>query len=72
MEQQDAVKVFSFRAFDAAANEMRIVNFKATREAIVRRFDGEVLEGTGHCVAPGELDDQGRYRRVATGWGELD
>lgn len=71
MEQQDSVKVFNFRAFDADANEMRIVKFKATREAIVTRFDGEVLEGTDHHVAPGELDDQGRYRRIATGWGEL-
>ena len=28
-------------------------------------------EDIDHRVSPGELDDQGRYRRIATGWGEL-
>ena len=30
-----------------------------------------VLEGTGEDVPLSELDAQGRYRRIATGWGEL-
>ena len=71
MEQQDTVKVYSFRVFDPSAMEMCISKYKATREAIVSHLGGEVLEGTDHSVSPGELDDQGRYRRIATGWGEL-
>ena len=31
----------------------------------------EALEATAEEVAPDALDAQGRYRRVATGWGEL-
>lgn len=45
---------------------------KATRETIVEHLKGSVLEGTGEEVAEEALDAQGRYRRIATGWGELD
>jgi len=71
MEQHDTVKVYSFRVFDASVMEMRISKYKATREAIVAHFGGEVLEGTGQSVSASELDEHGRYRRIATGWGEL-
>jgi len=71
MEHSESVKVYSFRVFDVDANEHCVVGHKATRDAIVSRFGGEVLEGTGQEVSPAELDQHGRYRRVATGWGEL-
>lgn len=71
MEQRESVKVYSYRVFDMAANGMSVSRYKATREAIVSRLGGEVLEGTEHQVARAELDEQGRYRRIATGWGEL-
>ena len=72
MAERETVKVYSFRVYDADANELRHAAFKARREDIVSRFGGEVLEGTDQQVAAEELDAHGRWRRVATGWGELD
>ncbi len=71
MEQRDTVKVYSFRVFDLDTNSFRIARHKATREAIASRLGGEVLDGTGEEVAAAELDERGRFRRIATGWGEL-
>jgi len=65
------VEVYSFRVFDIDVNEMRVARHKATRKANVLRLGGEVLEGTGQHVAVFEVDEAGRYRRIATGWGEL-
>ena len=72
MKHRETVRVYSFRVFDLNAGEMRIAKFKAQRETIVSQFAGHVLELTGEDVAPGELDEQGRYRRIATGWGSLN
>ena len=33
---------------------------------------GDILEGTHEDVDVSALDQHGRYRRIATGWGELD
>ncbi len=71
MEHRETVKVFNFQIFDVETNVVRVVGHKATRDAIVSRFGGEVLEGTGLDVPWVELDEQGRLRRIATGWGEL-
>lgn len=72
MSQQETVTVYSFRVFDSQAMTMALAPFQAERQRIVKGFGGEVLEGTGHEVPREALDRQGRYRRVATGWGELD
>ncbi len=71
MEPTDTVEVLSFRTFDLEAGVMRLSKFKATRHAIVASLGGEVLEGTEQEVSRAELDEQGHYRRIATGWGEL-
>jgi len=71
MEHRELVKVYSFRVFDEGNRDWRIAPHKAPRDVVVERFGGEVLEGTAHEVAPDELDGQGRYRRLATGWGDL-
>jgi len=71
MKDRASVRVYSFRVFDLSAKEMRIAKFKAQRETIVSQFGGQVLELTGEDVAPAELDQHGRYRRIATAWGEL-
>jgi len=71
MEHRETVKIYSFQVFDIHCNGLRIGKHKATREAITSRFGGEVLEGTAQDVSPAELDEQGRFRRIATGWGEL-
>lgn len=72
MVSQQSVTVYSFRVFELEPEAYHIARFKAPRDLIVERFRGEVLEGTGEDVDASELDAQGRYRRVATGWGALD
>jgi hypothetical protein len=71
MVKSDTVTVFSFRVFDVEAGGMRLSRYKATRETVKAHFGGEVLEGTGQDMALTELDEFGRYGRIATGWGEL-
>lgn len=70
MKSPDKVSVLSFRVYDTSTRTWRLSSYKATREVIVR-MGGEVLEGTSEVVSLAELDERGRYRRVATGWGEL-
>lgn len=69
---RESVEVYSFRIPEPTIELSRHAPFKATREAIERLFGGEVLEGTAERVDLDELDEQGRFRRVATGWGDLD
>jgi hypothetical protein len=56
MDQPETVTVFNFRIVDGG--EFAVAPFKATR-------------GTEQVVDRDELDRHGRYRRIATGWGEL-
>lgn len=72
MDSVQTVKVYSFRVLERVPETYRVSSFKAPRQAIVERYRGEVLEGTGEEVDVTELDAHGRYRRVATGWGALD
>lgn len=72
MENRDTVKVYCFRVFDPALCAMRLAAFKASRKTITSHLGGEVLEGTEQDVSTDELDEQGRYRRIATGWGALN
>lgn len=67
----DAITVYNFRMLDSGFETAAVSSFKATRQAIVDLFGGDPLEGTAQKVDRAELDAQGRYRRVATGWGEL-
>lgn len=71
MQASDTVTVYSFRLFELDAEGYHVAPFKAPRELIAERFGGEVLEGTGVEVGADDLDAQGCYRRVATGWGAL-
>ncbi len=67
----DMVTVFGFRTFDPATCEMEVAPYKATREAVAAMRLAEPLVATGEDVPRDALDDCGRYRRVATGWGAL-
>ena len=67
----ETVTVFGFKVFDLETHEMQVVGCKATLDAIGRLGLAEPVPGTAEDVPLGALDDQGRYRRVATGWGEL-
>lgn len=72
MQGSQSVTVYSFRIFELDAEAYHIARFKAPRQVIKEQYLGEVLEGTGEEVDATELDGQGRYRRIATGWGALD
>lgn len=71
MDEVETVTVYAFQLAESAPEDFRLAPFKATREAVVDLHGGEVLEGTGEEVALDQLDSQGRYRRIATGWGAL-
>lgn len=63
--------VYNFMTVNDGLELATMAPFKATREAILGRFFGLVLEGTAQQVAADELDAEGRLSRVPTGWGEL-
>jgi hypothetical protein len=71
LQRDGTVTVYAFRVFDLDACEMVPGSFKATREAIAAMFKAERLEGTAEDVPHELIDAQGRFRRLATGWGEL-
>jgi hypothetical protein len=71
MQVQEPITVMSFHTHEGHHEIPLVAPFKATREQIVERYRGHPLEGTAEKVDPAALDEQGRYRRVATGWGDL-
>lgn len=66
------VAVYNFRDLSQGYELAKVSSFKATRAAIAEHFRGDPVEGTEELVAPEDLDELGRYRRMPTGWGELD
>lgn len=62
-------QVHAFRCFDVAARDVVVPRFKATEHAIQHLFKGEILPLTGETVDADELDSEGRWFRLATGWG---
>ncbi len=70
--QSQVVTVYNFRTLDSGYESAPVSAFKATRQAIVDVFGGDPIEGTEQVVGVEELDEHGRYRRLATGWGELN
>jgi hypothetical protein len=72
MDTSKIVTVYNFSQFEVGSDTPVVSGFKAQRQAIARIFKGQVLEGTAEEVPESELDQDGRFRRVATGWGSLD
>ncbi|MBC7939170.1 MAG: hypothetical protein H7Z19_05300 [Chitinophagaceae bacterium] len=70
MSSQQMITVYSFRAYGGHAEMPLIGEFKAALETI-KALGGEPVEGTAEQVARSELDERGRYRRIATGWGDM-
>ena len=66
------VTVHGFKVFDPDSREMQVAACKATLAAIGQVASAEPVPGTAEDVPRHALDDQGRYRRVPTGWGALD
>ena len=71
MDESNPVKVFNFWTLGKGVETPTLALFKATREAILHTWNGKVAEGTEQVVEESELDRNGRYRRIASGWGEL-
>ncbi len=72
MSEPTRIKVYSFWTLESGTENPALAPFKATREAIAKKWTGRLAEGTEQEVESSELDSQGRYRRMATGWGELE
>lgn len=72
MDASKIVTVYNFSQFELGSDTPVVSGFKAQRQVIAKIFKGQVLEGTGEEVPTSELDQDGRFRRVATGWGSLD
>ena len=70
--QGQDVTVYNFCNPDGRHEPAQVSTFKATRQVIVDVFGGDPIEGTEQVVGVEELDEHGRYRRLATGWGELN
>jgi hypothetical protein len=71
MTSSEFVTVFNYSQYELGSDVPAVSTFKATRETIVTELRREVMEGTGEVVPTHALDNKGRFRRVATGWGEL-
>lgn len=71
MDETNPVTVYNFWIYDKGPESPTLAPYKATREAITRKWRGKVADGTEQLVTQAELDMHGRYRRIATGWGEL-
>jgi hypothetical protein len=71
MNDPQTVTVYHFQTLDEGVEMARMAGFKATREQIAKMGNARLLEGTDERVPASELDPQGHYRRLPTGWGEL-
>ncbi len=69
--QQQLVTVYNFRSLDSGFESAPVATFKATRQAIVEVFGGDLIDGTAEQVDRSDLDADGSYRRRPTGWGDL-
>jgi len=65
------VTVYAFEYFDVNVGDTIVPPFKATDGAIRAIFKGKPLPLTGEAVDESEVDHEGRWFRVATGWGQL-
>lgn len=72
MEDDRTVTVYHFRVYEGAGELPRVIGFKTTRDRIEADYLGEVIEGTAETIDVADLDEDGCYHRVATGWGTLD
>jgi hypothetical protein len=71
MNTPDLVTVFNFSQFERGSDVPVVSPYKAPRDIIEKTLKRNVLEGTGEQVPRDALDSESRYRRIATGWGEL-
>ena len=66
------VVVHAFVCYDDQLCAQIVPPFKATQETIRSRYRGQPLPHTAERVDREELDGEGRWTRIASGWGALD
>ena len=71
VDDSQTVMVYSFRVPGYNLESRALAGYKATRDAIARIADGEILESTAEEVCTEELDALGCFRRIPTGWAHL-
>lgn len=71
LQQENTVIVYNFRLVSGHLERLELASFKATKE-MIESLGGLPLPGTAQEVPADALDQQGRYRRINTGWGGLD
>lgn len=64
------VMAYAFECYDLNLDMTIAPPFKATQQAI-RPFHGKLIPMTGEMVDIAELDNDGRWFRLATGWGTV-
>jgi hypothetical protein len=67
----DTVTVYSFRTYAGHAEMPIVAPYKATIEAI-KAAAGELIQGTEEEVPAEAVNPEGHYRRLASGWTDLD
>jgi hypothetical protein len=72
MPTPQTVTVYSFRMLDRGYESAAVSPFKALWFDILGVFGGDPIESTAETVGADELDEQGRFRRLPTGWGALN
>ena len=72
MTRPETITVYNFHQDETRSIEEmpKLAPFKATRE-LIASLGGELLEGTAEEVPGESMDAEGRYQRIATGWGAL-
>lgn len=65
------VLVYAFEVCESTSEDLQVALFKAPL-GVIEQLGGRPLPGTVEAVPEEALDDQRRYRRVATGWGALN
>ena len=71
MSEYETVTFYGVLVIERTRESPTVSAFKVSRELILQEFKGQVLERTGQEVSITELDAEGRYRRIATGWGKV-
>lgn len=66
------ITVYAYSYYDRLAEGFLVSPHKAPKELIRQQELGDPIEPTAQAVALDELGSDGMYRRIATGWGDLN
>lgn len=70
MQADQSVTVYRYWVVPPQGAHRAMSSDMATLDVIERELGSAALVGTAKLVPETEVDPQGHYRRIATGWGE--